>query len=242
MTPEEATDQLFQVLSKHYSYYYINQPSERYEILVHTVKELLAQGADVDSPNKYYQGTPLLYAISCLHSPEIIRMLQTHSSNPDPSVLTRDYVEGANNECFMITRITNIHNTLLILHHMITNDFSIDIKLVDLYKQRTNYVPYVHPTQLAGFLDKKGTVIKKKRDTVIVNEFMSESEQDDSDETHTSDEREMEEIQKNTPVYLPREIVTQFMEIRLKEYCSFFNLNLDTIISRGEIYPDDFTK
>ena len=136
MTPEEATEKLFQVLTKHYSYYYINQPSERYESLLHTVKELLSQGADVDTPNKYYQGTPLLYAVSYLHSPEIIRILQAYSTSSDHSVLTRDYVEGANNECFTITRINNIHNIILILYHKITNDFSI---IYIIWKRRHNY-------------------------------------------------------------------------------------------------------
>ena len=231
MTPQEATNQLFRVLIVHYSHYYINQPSERYESLLHTVKELLAQGANVDTPNKYYQGTPILYAISYLHSPEIICILQTHSSNPNHSVPNRDYVEGANNECFMITRINNIHNILLTLHHMIINDFSNDIKLVELYKQRINYIPRVHPAQLAGLVDKKGHIIP-------VEEYSSESDHDDSDETDTSEEK----IQQNQHEYPSRDVTIDFMKKRLDEYCSMFNLNLNEIIDRGEIYPDDFTK
>ena len=238
MTPQEATEELLKALSKHCSHTYINQPPERYETLLHTVQVLLAQGADVDMPSQNYQGTPFLNAIEYLHSPEIIQLLWSYSSNPNHFVLTRDYVEGVGNECFTITRIKNIHNILLTKHHILTNDFSIDIKLVEMYKKLTNYVPYIHPVHLG---DKKGTIVKKKSSDTIISEESNDSEGEGSDATDSSDDY-AEEILRTSQVYPPRELILQFMEIRLKEYCSMFNLSLNEIINRGEIYPDDLTK
>ena len=42
-------------------------------------------------------------------------------------------------------------------------------------------------------------------------------------------------------IELSRAHYTKFIQTRLNKYCEIFNININALIERGEIYPDDLS-
>lgn len=189
--------------------------------IIEVVKECMAQGIDATIYLPKYETTPLFLALDEFHEPEIIHLLIKNGYDMAQKTPYYDTVHDNKYRTFIsVNRYKSIENIILRNYYFTNNSDELDNKLLEKYKQQQNYKP--------------PRIIRYDIKNPPIGE---EDHSDDDDSTYAegcgpSTEEEIE---------LSRAHYTKFIQTRIKQYYEIFNINIDALIEKGEIYPDDLS-
>jgi hypothetical protein len=193
------------------------------------VKECMEQGIDATMYDPKYETTPLFLALDELHEPEIIRLLIKNGYDMAQKTLYYDTVyDRENMTTITLNRYNSIENIILRNYYLTINSYELDDKLIEEYKKQPNYVPPCNTK--ASVIVYKKTGLEKKE--LSPDEILSD---DDSTYAEGCEPPTEEEIQEFRTYY------SKFIQTRVKQYCELFNINIEALIEKGEVYPDDFS-
>jgi hypothetical protein len=174
-----------------------------------------------------YNTTPLFLALDELHEPEIIRLLIKNGYDMAQKTPYYDTIyDSENMSTITLNRYNSIENIILRQYYSLNNDYELDNKLIQQYKTQPNYTPSCN-------IKASVTVYKK---TELETKGLPPDEDISDDESLYAEGCEPppeEEIIKHNNHMI------NIMKERLYKYCELFNINIITLIEKGEVYPDD---
>jgi hypothetical protein len=194
-----------------------------------TVEECMEQGIDVMTYLPKYETTPLFLALDEFHEPEIIQLLIKNGYDMTQKTPYYDTVHDNEYRTFVsVNRYKSIENIILRHYYFTNNSDELDDKLLEKYKKQPNY----KPPRIIG----ASAIVYKKTD--LERKPISEEDlSDDDDSTYAEGCESLTEEE----VELSRAQYTKFIQARVKQYYELFNINIDALIEKGEVYPDDLT-
>jgi hypothetical protein len=193
------------------------------------VKESLEQGIDATTYLPKYKTTPLFLALDEFHEPEIIRSLIKNGYDMTQKTPYYDTIHD-NEYHLMVTlnRYKSIENIILRNYYLTNNSYELDDKIIEEYKKQSNYIPPCN-TKASVTVYKKTGLEKKE---IPPDEDLSDDESTYAEGCEPPTEEDIQEF---------RTYYTKFIQTRVKQYCELFNINIDSLIEKGEVYPDDFS-
>jgi hypothetical protein len=193
------------------------------------VKESLEQGIDATTYLPKYETTPLFLALDEFHEPEVIQLLIKNGYDMTQKTPYYDTIHDTEHHVMVtLNRYKSIENIILRNYYITNNSYELDDKLIEEYKKQPNYVPLYNTKASVTVYKKTGLETKK----TIVDEDISD---DDSTYAEGCEPPTEEEIQEFRTYY------SKFIQTRVKQYCELFNINIEALIERGEVYPYDFS-
>lgn len=203
-----------------------NKISPRPEIRT-IVEESLNQGINTTAYLAKYETTPLFLALDEFHEPEIIKLLIKNGYDMTQKTTYYDTVyDNENMKTITLNRYKSIENNILRNYYLTNNSYELDDKIIEKYKKQPNYIP---PCKT------KGGVIVYKKKGLEKKELLQDEELSDDESTYAEgcEPPTEEEIQEFRTYY------SKIILDRVKQYCELFNINIDSLIEKGEEYPDD---
>jgi hypothetical protein len=191
-----------------------------------TVEECMEQGIDIMTYLPKYRSTPLFLALDELHEPEIIQLLIKNGHDIAKKTPYYDTVYDSENMSHItINRYNSIENIILRHYYLLNNDYNLDNKIIEKYKQQPNYEP--------PCIIRASTIVYKKTHLEKKPRIDEDSSDDESLYAEGCEPKSEEEIIKHNNYMITN------MKGRVYKYCEIFNINIDALIEKGEVYPDD---